>query len=237
MKDIILLILKELPQCFRNFGRLLMAPKRFLRDRNRYSEARLTQALTFAGVSFALYSIILALSVPVGTDFLTRTASHALLTLTLTLLFGAEVVLAWRIVGGRARFGRHWITYLYQQAGFLLIFVVCLLIFFGLLEFLLPDVSHVARNMIMRGGKDEAGAFRIALQAAITAQQQPQLLAIAAWDVLTVLTPWTWFYLSWGAYREIHGLSRARSFGAGVIYLVFFIVSLPIALLISIGVG
>jgi hypothetical protein len=175
--------------------------------------------------------------VPAGTDFLTRTATAGVFTLLCTALFGSAVTISWRLVGGKAGFGRHWITFLYLQAVFLIIFGIFLAVLFGLFELLLPELSRAARDMIMRGGRDVGDAFRNALDSATAAHQQAKLLAIATAGLLALLVPWIWLFAGWGAYRELNDLSRLRSLSAALVYLLLVFLIMPIVLLMSMGVG
>lgn len=217
MKDIVSLVLSQIVHYLRDLFGIIVRPKRFVRTRNHYSEASLTQSLTFMGISFALCSILLSGLLPAGTDFLARTARNALFCLMTAVSQAVALKFSWRLAGGRANFGRQVVTLFYFGGPFLLIFAVLLLFALGVLQFTFPDFFEPFKNFIMLGGRDN-GEFHRSLVAVLSSDRAPSFLLAMAPSFLSFAVPWIWVYAGWGAYRELNAVSKTRSFFAGVIY-------------------
>ena len=224
MKEIVPLILSQIVHYLRDLFRILVRPKRFVRSRNTYSEASLTKSLTFLGISFALYSILLSALLPAGTDFFARTARNALFCLMTAVSQAAALTFSWRIVGGRASFGRQLVTLFYFGGPFLLIFGVLVVFALGVLQSTFPELFDCAKNVIMRGGRDDGGECHGLLVAILSSDRAFQLLFALVPLVLSLVVPWVWIYVGWGAYRELNAVSKTRSFLAGILYILFVVI-------------
>lgn len=231
MKDIVTLVQAQLVQYLRDLLKLIASPRRFVRTRNHYSEKSLTQCLAFSGVSFALYSILLYACFPNHADFFNLTVSHAVFLLLLSLLEVAELNAAWRLVGGKAPFGRTLVTFLYYQSVFMLIFGFLLLLVIGILNYRAPELAIALVNAM--AGHDGGKAWQLE----ISRQGVANVCLAIVLPLFPLLVPWIWILVGWGAYRELNATSRRRSTLAFFVYVMLFAITLIPLYFIAVAFG
>ncbi|HYY59609.1 MAG TPA: hypothetical protein VE842_19930, partial [Pyrinomonadaceae bacterium] len=159
-------------------------------------------------------------------------APRALLNLILVTLGAALTLFSWAFVGGQARFESYFVINCYYVGVsiiFMTLIIVCALgivkIFDPALYALLSQTSiHIQfpnekLNELIYGSGDQTHSVVFLIYTAIV---QVGFIAVSLW-----------LFLGWGAFREINGLSKLKSFIAGMIFIFFTLITLPIALLIQ----
>jgi hypothetical protein len=202
MKDLIDKILKYLPQYLMDFGLVFSGPKQFIAAKNVVAADALADAMLFLGISVALGLIMTAPLQPPGKDFWTHVGSHSVGILITVVLAATIVRVSWWIVGGRASAQSFFVTYAYFFGVMLVVLIGVLLVSEGLYKVFEPELY----------------------QQVITARQKKlpmpdlsgKVVPIVAMAVFIVgyLIMSFWAFLGWGAYRQLNGLSKLRSFCA-----------------------
>ena len=205
MKELIDQILKYLPLYLTNFGAIFAGPKSFIAAKNVSSDDAFSDALLFLGVSMALVIIMGAPLLPPGNDFWTHVGSLAVQVLVMVSLSAMVVRVAWWIVGGRASARCFFVTYSFFFGVALVVFTAVQMLSFGFFKVFEPELFGQFIAAIQRRGDmpDLSGDW-------------VQLTALSIYFV-GYLSMCVWFLIAWGAYRNINGLSRLRSFFALII--------------------
>ncbi len=205
MKDLIDQILKSLPLYLTNFGLIFAGPKSFIASKNLSSDDAFGDALLFLGVSVGMSIVMSAPLVPREIDFWLHVSSVAVQMMVIVVLAAMVVRLAWWIVGGRASTRPFFIIYAFYFGVGLVIIAGVQLLSLGFFKTFEPALY---------------GQFLAAIQGrGPMPDMSGDLIPVIALGIyLTgVLTLSIWFFISWGAYRALNGLSRLRSFFAMMI--------------------
>jgi hypothetical protein len=203
MKDLIDKVLKYLPQYFTDFGSVFAGPKSFIAAKHvNAAEDAFGEALLFLGISLVLVLLILVPVQPPGKDFWSYAGSNFVLFLIAVPLGATVTRVAWWIVGGRAPARSFFITYAYFIGVIFVILAAVQLLSMGFFKALEPQL------------------YQQFLDAAQKRQSMPDLsqsyvpitaLAIFFFGWLTLNI---WALIAWGAYRQLNGLGKLRSFTA-----------------------
>jgi hypothetical protein len=231
MKEILEKILIYLPKYLSDFGSILVGPKTFIAGRVAKDEA-FSDAMLFLGVSIAL-SIVMTASSP-EKEFWTYVGTNSVVTLLAMCSFGTITRFAWWIVGGKAPAQSFFATYAFFFGVGLILKSLVLLLSLGFLKLLEPERY-----------KQFFAALSAGFQALLLGQQFPPPnvtmpeswvfpVALAIFE-MGVLTIGFWSFIAWGAYRQMNGLSRLRSFWALSIVGVLLVPATAIIYLIQRG--
>jgi hypothetical protein len=217
MKELIEKILAYLPKYLTDFGSLISGPKRFMAQKNTKAEETFVQALVFLGISLVLVVIMTAPLLPPGKDIWTYLGTIAVGLLLGVSLYAVALRVAWRLVGGNAPIRSYFVTYAHFSGVIVIVSTVFLLLGEGVFKVLEPDL------------------YRQVIEANLNNQPMPNvedsyvplisLLINAAGLFLASI----WGLVAWGAYRQLNGLSKWRSFIA-------LMISGLIAMLIAVAV-
>jgi hypothetical protein len=230
MNDLVKLIFAQIPKYLFNFFDLVSGPKRFVRKRNVYNDQSLTEAMTFLAISFVL---TLILKVPfVSADvFWWHMATLGLQALIEMALLATALRLAWTLVGGRAPFGRFFITFCYYYAVGLIGLEVFTVLAYGIAK--VWDLELYALLVEAYKGKSFGNPkLQAYVVKAAGSGDFEKLLPLAAvnlmiWLGVAALLAWT--IAGWGAYRELTTLTKKRSVLAGIISICLY----PIVFLLT----
>ena len=214
MKDLIDKILKYLPQYLSDFGYVFASPKRFMAERNSKPEDTLSQSLIFLAISLVLRTIMTAPLLPPGRELWAYTAAEGIRWLLIVCLAAITLHFAWRIVGGRASTRSFFVTYAYFFGVAVLILTAFLLLSEGFFKVCEPDL------------------YAKVIEAKLKKQPMPNVsggwVHRVSFIILVIgycfTCVWTW--IGWGAYRELNGLNKIRSFFA---FMIFGLLSWPMA--------
>jgi hypothetical protein len=196
MKDILEKILEYLPMYLMDFGSLLSGPKSFLAQKRAQVDRAFGDSLLFLGISVAITIIAPAsLELP-GKDLWTNVGSIGFVSLLAVCLSASAVRLAWRMVGGKAPAVEFFIIDAYLYGLSLIIFQVFFLVATGIFKEFDPQLY--TRLFEKREQIPNADVS----------------YALFAWYgiiLLGLFVCFVWWLVGWGAYRNLNGLSRARS--------------------------
>lgn len=236
MKDFALLILKQAPKFFANFAGLLGGPKSFVRTRNGDDQESLTEALTFFAVSFFVYLVLFWPLVRSQNEPVQQLVARGIFNLIMLAVSTAIIMFSFRLVGGRSAFGRHFvITSYYFGVSFILV-VVVMLCALGMVKVFDLELYPILASHLTRLHLNDERLNAIMLD---PAQTRRQLVAVAysLFVLFSIFVAVVWLVIGRGAYREINGVSKARSLAAGVVTFILTLIVLPFALFIQDAIG
>jgi hypothetical protein len=209
MKDLIEKILAYLPQYLTDFGSLFSGPKRFMAQKNTRAEDTFGQSLIFLGVSLVLVVVMTAPLLPAGRDLWTYLGANAVRFLLSVSLAAINLRLAWRIVGGKATVRSFFVTYAYFFSVGVIVFTIFQLLGEGVFKVFEPDLyAQVIEAKLKKQPMPDLSGSSVPLVTLC--------VFVAGFVFLSV-----WSFVAWGAYRELNGLSKGRSFVALLITGVF----------------
>ena len=208
------MILKYLPQYFKQFGSLLSRPKRFMGHKNTTAEEAFSESLLFLAISIVLVVVMTAPLLPTNKNIWTNLCGIAVVALLGVSLFAVALKISWRLVGGKASVRSFFVTYAYYMGVIIVIFPLVILLSQGVFKVFDPELyakilEAEAKNAPM---PDMAGKKLPLISFAI---QVGGYLCLSVWS-----------FIGWGAYRQLNDLSKGRSFGA-------FLIMDPLALLVA----
>jgi hypothetical protein len=222
MEGLVKLILSQIPRYLSNVAGLVSSPKKFVRERNTFSDEELIKALIFLAISFVLCVVLQIPLMPDKVDFWKLVVVRGVLTLVLIMLNVVALRMAWRIVGGKAQFGSFLITYSYYFAIVLLLVSLTFLCIAGTIKLLLPEAWAAAQA----GKQIDPDALDQSARVASS-------IGFFAFLLLGITGLYAWLILGWGAYRELNGLSKRNSVAAWIIYNFLLIPVLIITIVLS----
>jgi hypothetical protein len=202
MKDLIEKILGYLPQYLADFGSLVSGPKRFIAQKNTVAEDTFVHSLLFLGISLVLVVLMTAPLLPPGEDLWAFLAMSAVTSLLAVSLYAVALRIAWRLVGGKATVRSFFVTYAYFFSVFTIVFTVVLLVGEGFFKVSAPEL------------------YRQVIDAKLKKQPMPDLSgsSVPLNSLFILVGGWlligAWGFIAWGAYRQLNGLSKWRSFFA-----------------------
>jgi hypothetical protein len=232
MNDLVKLVFAQIPKYISNFVSLLSRPKGFIRRKSKLNDESLTEALTFLGISFVLGWILKTPLTPEGVNPWQYLGARGLLDLIGLALYAAALRSSWRLVGGRAHYLKFFIAWCYFDAVIGILLNVTLLLAYGIVKVWDPELYSILVGTF-RGRRMSNLEINAYLAQAIRDVQLGsfgRFLLLAGFE-LTLLggcaAALAWVIAGWGALREFTGLSKKRSFLAGVI---FSLLSAPVFL-------
>ena len=195
-------------------------------------------------MAFWIVSVVLALVcesalMPNGQSVAGFLGKQTILRVISLVGFVAVLRLAWRCVGGRAPYLSLFIPFAYLQGVAYVFGGLVRLLSLGIAKLFDPAL---AQAMLSKGDPSaQTDPLDAHLQKAFAGFQagnrMPLVIAalVVGLPLLAFLLAWAWVFLGWGAFRELNGVSKRRSFLAWMIWLVIFLIALPIMLLIGAG--
>ncbi|HEV2915380.1 MAG TPA: hypothetical protein VGX92_19025 [Pyrinomonadaceae bacterium] len=232
MKDMVLLVLNQIPKYFSNFISILVGPKSFVRGRNDTSQQTLAEAMTFYGISFVITMILSWPLMPVHVESARFLATRALTNLIVVTIGAALTLVSWRFVGGRAQFASYFVIGCYYVGVLIVFMMLVFLCALGVVKILDP-----ALYPILAESSAHIQIVNEKLNALINDPGNRKHLNVFLIYNLIFLIGMAamlfWSILGWGAFREINGLTKMRSFVAGIIAFLFTLIELPIVFVIQ----
>ncbi|HJQ55993.1 MAG TPA: YIP1 family protein [Vineibacter sp.] len=210
MKELLERIFKYLPAYVPELTRLIARPKTTVARFTAGATDDLTHALVFVGITVAIGFVLQAPTLAKGHDFLTIVGSMIAFKIVAFLAFSAVIFGVMRLLGGNGEYLKTLAVYAYLVCPAYLAAVVLDLIGRGIVRS--HDEQLAARLVnepgLLLGTADYDAFF----------DKAPGLASVYVLVYLTQLVVLvTWFFLCWGALRQVHGLSRLRSTMAGVL--------------------
>lgn len=198
---------------------LVSGPKRFLAERLARPGATAAEGLQFLAISFGLMFVLqlpLARSNP-----LTELIGDISFFSGYMLLYGCAVLLAWRLVGAAAPVYRYFMIHFYISGVLRLILAVTYVVARGILRSDPAAYEEVMASLV--NGDIMWGTRHIDRIFGSRALQLSTLVLLGGLGAMLV-----WVVVSWGAYRQLSGMSKFRSLLA---FLLFCVICVPVYIL------
>lgn len=223
MNDLIKLVFAQIPKYISNFASLLSHPKRFIRTKSKLSDQSLTEALTFLGVSFVLCLVLKTPLIPESLNPWRYIGTRGLSDLIALIFYATALTFSWRLVGGRAPFLKFLIAFCYYSAVIDVLMNVARLLAYGIVKVWDPELYNVLVGAYRNMRLGYSGMDAYMAQALREAQSGSfgKFLLVVVFELTLLggfLVAFAWVIAGWGAFREFTGLSKKRSFLAGVIF-------------------
>jgi hypothetical protein len=221
---------------------LISSPKRFLNSRNVSSNESWHMALRFFALSILFSSLLQHFSVwhieYKDANFLLTLANSAATGIAGVLLGTTAIKLAWKFVGGRAPFGSMFLTFVYIYSVFTLWISCTSLAFIGVIASMAP-VFYAELIKIFSKGGSAAFIIHFFLSDHNLYKSPNDIfvgLSVVIAGSITIIVALMWIIATWGAYRTLNNVSRARSCAAFVISGFLYVPVYGITTLIDAGV-
>ncbi len=224
MKDLIEKVLSYVPTYLQTFASVLVRPKAFAATLRGDEANRFRDALIFLGISIVVQIMLAWNRLPAERQAYEAAGTQALLVAVSMALGMAQLLIAWRLVGGKAPAINFAIIYCYFVGVWMVTLSVFLVLGLGVFRFVDPPlydayIASFGTHAPAPPDIESSGGFR----------------ALAAVFVLGMLFVSVWMFLAWGAWRELNGLNRRRSFVAAIIVAVTAIPAVAITLFLAFG--
>ena len=214
MKDLLERILKQLPGYLPDLASLVTKPKTAILRWVGEAGGDLTRPLTFVGVSVAIGFLLQLPQLGKEDVFTTLVASMSVFKVLALVMFAAIIQLVFRIVGGHASFIATFSAYLYIVSPLYIAGVILEIARLGILRAYDPAIA-VAERLDPNYLFADADRWRTFQAAAPGLAIAYGLLSLAS-----IIVVFGWFIACWGAFRDLHRITRWRSALAGVVTLV-----------------
>lgn len=216
MKDIVEKILGYLPKYLPEFIKVFSGPKSAISERNQGKPDDLKQALIFFGISFFLIFPFQRALIPNQQELWAHIAQSMTIAFFVGLASAALMRLAWRTVGGRAPLEKFIVVYCYFSGVILVISMFSTLIPLGALKTFYPDTFTSVKALLFSADKSpiDSGGF----------EELVLLPGFQLYNILYIILSCIsaiWYVVAWGVYRELTGLTKARSVLAFILSLIF----------------
>lgn len=205
MKDLLEPVLKLLPSYLPDLISLVSRPKTMIRRWTEDARGDLTPPLTFVAVSVALGFLLQLPQLGKEADVATLAAGMAVFKVLALVLFAAIIHVMFKMVGGRANFAVTFSAYLYVVSPLYLMLLITEIAALGILRAYNPAVSAAER--LEPGQLMESAERMRAFAAATPALARAYSLLIPA----RALVGFGWLIACWGAFRQLHAVTRWRS--------------------------
>jgi hypothetical protein len=224
MYDLIKLVFAQIPKYISNFANLLSHPKRFIRKKSKLNDLSLTEALTFYGISFVLAFILKTPFILGSLNPWQYIGTRGLYDLIWLALYAATLGLSWRLVGGRAPFLKFFIAVCYFDAVIGIVLSVTRLLGVGVVKFWDPELYDILVGAYRSMRLSNPGMNAYMAEAVREAQSGSfgKFLLVVVFELILLggcLVALAWVVAGWGALREFTGISKKKSFFAGVIFI------------------
>jgi hypothetical protein len=205
MKDLIDYILKYLPQYFTDFGSAFSGPKSFIAAKRVDANDGFGEALLFLGISMVLVLLMFAPLQPAGSDFLSYAGANFVTFLIAVPLGAMAIRVGWWLVGGRASARSFFITYAYYFGVVVVMITAVQLLSLGFFKTFEPQLYQ---QFIVASQKHQSMPDMSQSYIPGTA------LVVFIFGYLMISI---WALIGWGAFRQLTGVGKLRSFAALII--------------------
>lgn len=227
MQEALERILGYIPTYLRTLPDIVSTPKRFIREQFSQGERQLENALVFLGISFLIGWVLKS---SFGDHSFIELATDAAFLLIEVLAYGTAVLLVWRIVQGRAQTQKIFITHFYYSGVLSLLYSCWFMLSIGAMRIGNPALYKLLFDNIHKGNMQPLASQ----EAKETLAKAPAFLIVYFVGLILLFA---WFFVGWGAYRELNGLSKFRSSLAATLFMpFFFLISALIYMIAAAGV-
>ena len=199
----------HIPAYLRTLSDIVPNPKRFVQHQFSQGDRQLENALVFLGISFLIGWVAKS---SFGDRSLMDLATDAVFLFIGILAFGLVLCLVWRMVKGRAPIQRLLIVHFYYSGVLYILYSCWFLITIGVVR-----VGNPAFYKLLMDNIHHANMKPFTQQESVTAiSLSPGFLIAFLVGFLAIVT---WFFVGWGAYRELNRLSKLRSALAATMFI------------------
>jgi TIR domain len=200
-----------------NLLSLLAQPRRFLARYTRGRASDLLAAVIFLLLILLLCDLVLMTVYRPRESVISFYVSGVLLASLVVGVISFPLWLAWRLVGARRHGNRLLVVLLHQVAiAHLVLFVAGTIVLAGLE---LRSRNSASQQMLAAVEQESASeALRLFGERLQPLFQGPEVFFATALSVLVALAGGIWAIRSWGTYRDAFDLSRRRSVGALLVF-------------------
>ena len=200
-----------------NLFYLLTGPRRFLAVRTRGRASDLLAAIIFLLLAVLLADIVLTTVYTPRESLIGFYLTGVVMMTLTTLVISVPLWFAWRLMGATLHYARLLVVLLHQVSVVQLVMFVVGTIILGGLELRSINSVNLAIDEAMKQGSVSAILERLA-DTLPPLFQGPEVLIASGLGIVMTLAGAVWLIRSWGAFRDAFGLSRARSVGALVLF-------------------
>lgn len=212
MKEIIDAALVQIPRYFTDLLDVSMGPKRFVVRQCANETEPVNEAFTFLGITLLADLLLQLPLVPAKENLLLKLATFAVTGGLMLLATLAALRIAWMVVGGTANMKRLFVCTAYLLAPMLFIMVAFFLVGDVMFRIINPEGYQLLRINPFAELPDSAiekGGFFVCM----------------VFLVLGLAAGYAWFFVAWGAYRILNGVSRFRS---AIAFFIYNLISIPL---------
>ena len=200
-----------------NLFYLLTGPRRFLARHTGGRASDLLAAIIFLLLAVLLGDIVLTTVYTPRESLLDFYLAGVVMMALTTLVISAPLWFAWRLMGARLHYARLLVVLLHQVSIIQLVMFVAGAIITGGLELRSINSVDLAIDEAMKQGSVSA-AFEVLADTLPPLFQGSEVLIASGLGIVVTLAGAVWVIRSWGAYRDAFGLSRGRSVGALLLF-------------------
>jgi hypothetical protein len=219
VNDLLKLSLGHAKDYWKVLTEVLFRPKAFLRSVSSDKE-RLNKSVVFFGLTALVEGLVSSPTMPTRANVEIIIPVLIIVSALIQLMMVAALKAAWKAVRGLATFEQLFVCTAFISGPGTLIPTVFFLSGIGIARIIDPAGAAYLRDHPMAPLPAESaatGASEISL----------------AFVVLGVLVVSVWYFIAWGAYRELNGASRLQSAGAMVIMSPLFVLVITFAFLMN----
>jgi hypothetical protein len=207
------------------FGTAFSGPKGFIATKvDTNAGDAFGEALLFVGTSLALVLLMNTPLLPAGKEFWSVAIPYFVSCMLKLPLAALAIRSAWWIVGGRAPARSFFITYAYYAGVGIVLLSAVDLVAAGLFKTFDPQLYREYSEAVQKSRSMEdlfqSGYFH-------RFSESNTVLSAIIVSGLGYFVLFVWGLIGWGAYRQLNGLSKLRSFAA---LIVSWVLLIPVAL-------
>jgi hypothetical protein len=200
-----------------NLFYLLTGPRRFLARHARGRASDLLAAIIFLLLALLLGDIVLTTIYTPRESLLGLIVASVVVMVLMTLAISAPLWFAWRLMGARRHYARLLVVLLHQVSIVQLVPLVVGAVIATGVELRSMNSVRLAMDDAMKQGSASAALEALA-ESLEPLYQGPEVLIATGLGLVVTLAGAIWVIRSWGAYRDAFDLSRGRSVGALLLF-------------------
>jgi hypothetical protein len=224
VKDLIEKVLSYIPTYLQTFAAVLVRPKVFAATQRGDEATKFRDGLVFLGISILVQILLAWNRLPPEREIYETAATQALVVAVSMALGMAQLLIAWRLVGGKAPAINFAIIYCYFVGVWMVSLSVSLVIGLGFFKFLDRPLYDAYIASLHAHTPEPLGL-------ATSTGYRWLIFIFTAGCVLVGI----WMVIAWGAWRELNGLGRWRSLIAALVVFVTGIANFAITLFLAYG--
>jgi hypothetical protein len=220
MNEAVQWLLKAIPTYVLTFGRVFVAPKTEILEKCKGGDAAVPGALAFFGISLLILYPLARGSTEPHSEFW----DTALRTVSLSVIGGLATLgilaFAWRVMGARLEFSKLLVAYCYISSVSFLVWSILALAVSGMIAAWYPETYRAATRWALSVSQITPDMFSLKYGESISAlKAMPGYRLYEVVATISAAVPAFWLFCAWGTFRQLASVSRLRSAGAAVIFM------------------